>query len=189
VSHGVDLPGAVAKRLGFNSEAPRWFLPRLMNVALTRINRLVVTLSMLAMLGSCAVLTSGVVMRYFFKTPTDWQDEISMFLLVGSIFMCGAAVQAQRGHLGIEAIAGYLSPAANRWRIWVCDILSLLFCGFFSWKSWTLLYEAWSEGMTTSSTWAPPLWIPYGLMALGITLLTLQLLIQVLNPPLHKTLS
>jgi len=34
------------------------------------------------------------------------------------------------------------------------------------------------EGQTTSSSWAPPLWIPYGLMAAGMSLLGLQLAVQ-----------
>jgi TRAP-type C4-dicarboxylate transport system permease small subunit len=143
------------------------------------LNRLVVAVSMLAIVAACIVLTTGVLLRYFFKMPTDWQDEVSVFLLVGSIFLCAAAVQAQRGHIGIEAITGLLSPAANRWRVWLCDLMSLLFCSFFAWKSWAMCIDAWTEGMTTSSTWAPPLWIPYGLMCVGMTLLVLQLAIQV----------
>jgi TRAP-type C4-dicarboxylate transport system permease small subunit len=59
------------------------------------------------------------------------------------------------------------------------DVASFVFCAFFSWKSWTLLHEAVVDEQTTSSTWGPPLWIPYGLMSVGMTLLSLQLLLQV----------
>lgn len=183
MSHGGDLPGTPAVALGLMSDPPRSGPLRIAALILGRINRLVVALSMVAVIAACLVLTAGVVMRYLFNTPTDWQDEVSMFLLVGAIFTCGAAVQAQRGHIGIEAVAGLLPASVNRVRRWLCDLTSLLFCTFFCWKSWTLLHEAWAEGMTTSSTWAPPLWIPYGLMSVGMTLLSLQLLIQVLAGP------
>jgi TRAP-type C4-dicarboxylate transport system permease small subunit len=36
------------------------------------------------------------------------------------------------------------------------------------------------ENFHTESTWGPPLWIPYSLMTVGMTLLSLQLLLQVM---------
>ena len=104
-----------------------------------------------------------------------------MFCIVGAVFLAGAWVQAQRGHIGIEAIASILPARVNRVRVVVVDIMSLAFCAFFAWKSWTLFHEAWVDKMTTSSTFAPPLTIPYGLMALGMSLLVVQLLLQVIG--------
>jgi TRAP-type C4-dicarboxylate transport system permease small subunit len=134
---------------------------------------------MVAMLVAAGILTSSVATRYFFKWPTDWQDEAAVFLLVGATFMSGAYVQARRGHVGIGLLAGMLPPRWNSLRLKFCDFLSLLFCSFFAWKSWTLWLEAWREGQTTDSTWAPPLWIPYVLMATGMTFLSIQLALQV----------
>ena len=71
----------------------------------------------------------------------------------------------------IEAIIGFLSPGANRFRVLLVDIASLAFCAFFAWKSWTLLHEAVVDNHHSGSTWAPPLWIPYSLMAVGMTLI------------------
>ena len=148
------------------------------------VNRAAVAASMVALVAACLVLTSSVVTRYLFKASTDWQDETAVFLLVGVTFLCAPWVQAQRGHVGIEAIVAVLPPRLNRARRLAVDAASLAFCGFFAWKSWQLLHEAWVDGQTTSSSWAPPLWIPYGLMSLGMTLLTLQLALQ-LRPRRH----
>ena len=36
-----------------------------------------------------------------------------MFCIVGTVFLCGAYVQSQRGHIGIEAMAGILPPRST----------------------------------------------------------------------------
>ena len=146
---------------------------------MTRVNEWIVGASTIAMLAASLVLTLGVLLRYFLKVPTDWQDETAVFLIVGAIFMCGAYAQSYRRHVGIEALASILPAAVNQVRGLLVDIGSFAFCTFFSWKSWTLLQEAVHEGQTTSSSFAPPLWIPYGLMATGMTLLSLQVLLQI----------
>ncbi len=155
---------------------PAWLVP--VAVLLAHLNRAMVACGMVALLAASLVLTSSVVTRYLFKSSTDWQDETAVFLLVGATFLCGAFVQAIRGHIGIEAVSSVLSPSLNRARLALVDLLCLLFCSFFAWKSWTLLREAWVDGQTTSSSWAPPLWIPYSLMAAGMTLIALQLAVQ-----------
>lgn len=176
MSHGIDIPGASPIEpllheggLGVLEAAMAW------------INKGVVVFGMIALLIAAFVLTYSVFSRYLIKAATDWQDEVAVFCIVGAVFLSGAWVQVQRGHVGIEAISSILPPRVNRIRIVIVDILTLAFCAFFAWKSWTLFHEAWVDKMTTSSTFAPPLTIPYGLMAAGMTLLVLQLILQVIG--------
>jgi TRAP-type C4-dicarboxylate transport system permease small subunit len=142
----------------------------------------IVVLAALALITACVVLSYSVLGRALFQAANYWQDEAAVFLLVGATFMTAGYVQAQRGHIGIEAFVGLLPPLANRIRLWLVDVASLLFCAFFTWKSWTLAHEAYVDGQVSNSMWSPPLSIPYGLMALGMTLLCLQILLQIIMP-------
>ena len=148
---------------------------------LQHINHVIVIISSAALVVASVVLTYSVASRYFFHFSTDWQDELSVFLIVGAVFMSSAAIQARRGHVAIEAVVAILPPGANRVRHLLVDIASSVFCGYFSWKSWTLLHEAWVDNYHSGSTWGPPLWIPYSLMAVGMTLLSFQLALQVID--------
>lgn len=168
----VRVPGVA----GLDPDTPLWLQP--LARVLLRLNQALVVLGMLALLVASSVLTYSVVSRYVMKSSTDWQDEAAVFCLVGATFLCSAFVQSFRGHVGIEAIATWMPPWVNRWRVLLVDAVAALFCIFFAWKSWSLFHEAWVEHQTTSSSWAPPLWIPYVLMAAGMTLLGVQLLVQ-----------
>jgi TRAP-type C4-dicarboxylate transport system permease small subunit len=145
-------------------------------------NNIIVVLAAIALISACAILSYSVLGRALFHSPNYWQDEAAVFLLVGATFMTSAYVQGQRGHIGIEAFVGLLSPKVNRIRLWLVDVVSLLFCAFFAWKSWTLAHEAWVDGQVSNSMWSPPLAIPYVLMASGMTLLCLQILLQIVTP-------
>ena len=150
--------------------------------ALALVNNVIVVFAALALIAACAILSYSVIGRALFQAANYWQDEAAVFLLVGATFMTTAFVQSQRGHVSIEAFVGLLSPLANRIRLWLVDVASLLFCAFFTWKSWTLTQEAYVDGQVSNSMWSPPLAIPYGLMACGMTLLCLQLLLQIIMP-------
>jgi len=150
--------------------------------ALAFCNSIIVVLAGIALIAASAILSYSVLSRALFHSPNYWQDEAAVFLLVGATFMTAAYVQGQRGHIGIEAFVGLLPPLANRIRLWLVDVASFVFCAFFSWKSWTLAHEAWVDGQVTNSMWSAPLAIPYVLMASGMTLLCLQILLQIMIP-------
>ena len=150
--------------------------------ALALCNTVIVVFAAIALIAACAILSYSVLGRALFHSPNYWQDEAAVFLLVGATFMTAAYVQSQRGHVSIEAFVGLLSPRANAVRLWLVDVASFAFCAFFAWKSWTLAHEAYVDGQVSNSMWSPPLAIPYVLMAIGMTLLCLQLLLRIIIP-------
>src|SRR5436309_9372602 len=150
--------------------------------ALALCNNVIVFVAAIALIAACAILSYSVLSRALFHAANYWQDEAAVFLLVGATFMTAAYVQQNRGHIGIEAFVGLLPPLANRIRLWLVDAVTFLFCAFFAWKSWTLAHEAYVDGQVSNSMWSPPLAIPYSLMALGMSLLCVQILVQLALP-------
>jgi len=175
-THGIDAAsGAIP-----DADVPRLGALGAVQAGLDRVNAVMAVLSAVAIAAAAVVLTWEVAGRYFFSIPSDWQDELSTFLLIGATFASAAWIQARRGHVAIDALSHLLSPPADRVRRIMADVLSFLFVSFFAWKSAALLLEALADGQTTPSAWGPPLWIPYGCMSAGMILLAVQLLLQVL---------
>src|SRR5262249_14643259 len=73
------------------------------------INNLMVKASSIALVAAGFVLTYSVIVRYFLKISTDWQDETSVFLIIGAVFLSSAAVQALRGHVAFVALVEFFT--------------------------------------------------------------------------------
>ncbi|MBN9443056.1 MAG: TRAP transporter large permease subunit [Bosea sp.] len=145
---------------------------------LALVNRFAFRLSAVALVAAAFVLTFGVVTGHLTKSSVLWQDEVTIFLIAGAIFLSAATVQAGRGHVGIDLLDHWF-PGSTAGRRLVVDAVMLCFCLIFAWKTAMLLHEAYVDGQTSQSAWGPPLWIPYALLATGMLLLALQVAVQV----------
>jgi TRAP-type C4-dicarboxylate transport system permease small subunit len=147
--------------------------------AVQRLNILLGYVAALLIVTSTLAISFEVVARYVFRHPHDWNLELNIFLLVGATFLAAAHTQMKRGHVGIEVLDSLLPAHWNRWRFFLSDVLSLLFCLVITFYVWKYFHEAWVGGWVTDSTWGPKEWIPYSLMGVGMTALSLQLLVQI----------
>ena len=163
-------------------DAPRTGILGAVQSVLNVINNIFAVLASLAIAAAGLVLTWEVIGRYFLGIASDWQDELSTFLLIGATFSSAAWTQARRGHVGIDALSMVLPRWADNLRRRSADLLACAFVIFFTWKSWQLLVEAWVDDQTTPSAWGPPLWIPYSCMTFGMGLLAVQQALQFLMP-------
>lgn len=165
------------------------FLWRAFSGALARLNLWMGYASGLLVVGSAIVLTGEVLARYFLGSPSDWALELCILMLIASTFLAAAYTLAARAHVNIDIIDAVLPAGLNRWRLLFADLGAAGLCGFVAVNAWRFAALAWSEGWVSNSTWGPKLWIPFGFIALGMTLLTLQYLVQIVDARLASLLT
>lgn len=128
---------------------------------------------------SAGVITNEVIWRYFLHHPHTWNLELNIFLLIGATFLAANYTQMRRGHVGTEVLQAFMPKSWDRWRVLVGDVLSALFCAFLAIKVLEYDWQAWQHDWRTDSTWAPPLWVPYTLMGVGLVLISIEYIVQI----------
>ncbi|EGF31509.1 TRAP dicarboxylate transporter, DctQ subunit, unknown substrate 4 [Oxalobacteraceae bacterium IMCC9480] len=148
---------------------------------LRHFNSWMALLSAFLIFAATLILVYAVLTRYFFFVSNDWVIELCVFLLIGATFLAAAYTQAERGHVGIEIMDEVMPPRWNRLRHLLGDVLSLVVVAFIANNAWEFTFNAYDQNWRTDSTWGPSLWIPYSLMAFGMTTLALQMILQIIE--------
>lgn len=144
-------------------------------------NRVLYWVSAVAIVVSSLILTYEVLMRYVFKIPTIWEIESAIYLGVMATFLGSAYGLKDGAHISIDLLVRALSPKARRRLEALTSLMALVFTGLVAYQGWRLFLEALSKGWRSESLWGPPLAVPYFFLPLGMTMLSLQLIIQILG--------
>lgn len=123
------------------------------------------------------IMCMEVFLRYVLKSPTIWALEFTTFLY-GMHFVMGYSYTEQfHGHVRVDIFSSKLPPKAQ-------DILYIVTTAVISLPVCLMLCiwafdNAWLSTRTlehSASAWGPPIWPVKIIMALGFTLLFLQVL-------------
>lgn len=93
----------------------------------------------------------GVISRYVPGIrPSDWSEELAIYLLVW-VSLCGAAVTYRdRGHLGVDYFVGKLDPGAQRLAAVIAELAMLIFAGFaLGYGGWRLVADTLAANQLT----------------------------------------
>lgn len=135
-----------------------------------------------AVLLVAAVLAIGhlVFVRYVLGASAIWQHEFVTFALIGATFFGGPYLLLSHGHVNVDLLPIYLGRRARLGLALLASVLSLAFCLVIAWTGFVWWAEAWSNGWRAETVWAPPLWIPYLAMPIGVGLMALQYVADIL---------
>lgn len=93
----------------------------------------------------------GVVSRYTPGiVPSDWTEELGIYLLIWVSLLGGALTYRERGHLGVDYLVSKFDPAARRWSALVVELAVLVFAGFgLCYGGYLLVTETLAAGQLT----------------------------------------
>lgn len=132
------------------------------------------------LLAAVLVVCHLVFVRYILNQSAIWQHEFVTFAIIGSTFIGAPYVLLQRGHVNVDLLPHYLGSSGRFFLALFASGASLVFCALVAYYGFFFWYESWINDWRAETVWAPPLWIPYASVPLGMGLLSLQYVADIL---------
>ncbi len=133
-------------------------------------------LSGIALVLATLAMMHGVVTRYFLKSPTVWQTEISIYLLVFVTFVGAAYGLKHHAHVGVDLLVERLPMRAQLVVRVATAVLAMVVVGAVLYTAYGTWLEAYEGDFRTSTVLSTPLWIVYAILPVGMLLVLFQYL-------------
>jgi TRAP-type C4-dicarboxylate transport system permease small subunit len=127
-----------------------------------------------------------IVLRSFFASSTFVLDEFVGYGVAAMTFLTLGYALEEGSLIRVQLLLNRSPPPARRGLEILCAVLTLALSLFLIGHFWKSVSRNWSRGAVSQSIAEVPLWLPEGLVLLGIALFALQLfahLLRLLRPP------
>lgn len=145
-----------------------------------RISRTCGVVSAALLLAAVLAVCHLVFVRYVLNQSAIWQHEFVTFSVIGATFIGAPYVLLKRGHVNVDLLPHYLGEKGRFVLALFASGASLLFCAVLAYYGFLFWHEAWVNDWRAQTVWAPPLWVPYASVPLGMGLLSLQYVADIL---------
>lgn len=142
------------------------------------LNKLLANMSGFIIIAMMLIVCYEVMMSYFFDAPTTWVMDISIFLFLAALFLPQAYTQQSGQHVRMDSIYLRLPKQLQVILDLISSSISLFFWVLFSWSAIDYALEAHRMHTTTISVLYAPIWPILTVIAVGVTLLCFQILID-----------
>lgn len=120
------------------------------------------------------IIVYDVFMRYFLNNPTIWALELSEILLIYIVCLCAGSVLLHNSHVRVTILVEKFTERTQAMiRIVLWPVLFLI-SFILIWKGGATFWDDIVRHSTSSTMWAPPLWISKIMVPVGGLLIGIQ---------------
>ena len=121
-----------------------------------------------------ALLFAEVLLRYFFRSPTVWTNELGQLLFGAYAVLSGGYLLARGGHVNVDIVYANFSRQTRASIDVFTSILFFAFVGILLWQGTIFALESIAKLETSHSAWNPSIWMFKLTIPIGAGLLLLQ---------------
>lgn len=132
-----------------------------------------------AIAGACVVmlavfLFAQVVMRYVFRSPLSWSDELATYAMVGLVYFGAAYAVRERAHIRVLGALWLMPGGCGIAITLIADLIWIAFNVLMGWQSALLVATFATQPFYSAALEINLLW-PHIVVPVGFTLMTLRL--------------
>jgi len=133
------------------------------------------TLSAVFLVLTACIVTYEVIVR-FLRMPTIWTFDVSIYLILAAMFLAAAYTAKENGHIHVDFVTSRLSGGTRSILEVITTSWTVLFCIVLLYSASKMLHDSIVYSRSAETYLGAPLAIPHGAFALGLAVLTLQLI-------------
>ena len=131
-------------------------------------------LGVAALLAAFAVMSVQIFLRYVLNDSLIWSEEAARYLLIAIAFLGCATGCRKACHIRIDVIDLVLPPRSRRAFSLAVDAIVLFYVAYVAWLAIEIIPIL---GRQPSTAMRMPMWIAYGVIALGFALAALRIVL------------
>jgi TRAP-type C4-dicarboxylate transport system permease small subunit len=145
-------------------------------LAIEAASRLAGRAAILCLVALVVLVTAEIVSRGAFGASLGFSWEYAAYAMTAVFFLGAAETLRTRGHIRVGVLLELLGPRGARVADSACTVVGLGVLAFATYAIGLLAHTSWTNGARSWSVAQTPLAIPQAVIALGMAILTLQML-------------
>ncbi|MBM3491819.1 MAG: TRAP transporter small permease [Alphaproteobacteria bacterium] len=134
-----------------------------------------------AMAAIAVLIIAEVFMRGLFNYSLSFAWESATYCLMGAVFLGAAFTLRSDGHIRVNLLTENVPKSLGRLVDMACTLVGIGFCAFLTHALTQKTLDDFASGSHTPTPMETPLVIPGGVIALGLLMLTLQMVARLVR--------